>query len=67
MPARLVNGVAKARPAKVQIASQPSQLDGQVRAVAPLPDSTGTHRVEVEFHNPKGLLLVSQIAQVTFP
>lgn len=67
VPARLVNGITRAKPAKVRIFSESSPLDGQVRAVAPLPDSTGTHRVEVEFLNPKGLLLVSQIAQVIFP
>jgi multidrug efflux pump subunit AcrA (membrane-fusion protein) len=67
VPARLVNGITRAKPAKVRILSESSPLDGQVRAVAPLPDSTGTHRVEVEFLNPKGLLLVSQIAQVIFP
>ena len=67
VPGRLVNSIARARAAKVQIASQPTLLEGQVRAVAPLPDSAGTHRVEVEFQNPEGLLLVSQIAQVTFP
>lgn len=66
VPARLVNGIEEGRAVQVSLGAQPSALDGQVRSVAPLPDALGTHVVEVEFRNPKRLLLVSQIARVRF-
>jgi multidrug resistance efflux pump len=67
VPARLVNGITRQRAARVQPGASSPAIEGQVRSVAPLPDSSGTHRVEVEFPNPKGLLLVSQVARVVFP
>jgi membrane fusion protein (multidrug efflux system) len=66
VPARLVNGIRKDRVVRVQIANQATPVDGRIRSIAPLPGSTGTHAVEVEFQNPKDLLLANQIAQVTF-
>lgn len=68
VPARLVNGIRKGQRARLQLPPESAALavDGEVRSVAPLPDTSGTHAVEVEFHNQRGLLLVSQVARVLF-
>jgi multidrug resistance efflux pump len=46
--------------------SPPTQVEGKIHVINPLPSANMTHNVEVEFDNPTMLLLAGQPAEVRF-
>lgn len=62
--------IAELRPGQaVQIqlpSNPPTQVEGAIRTINPLPSANMTHNVEVEFENPTMLLLAGQPAEVRF-
>lgn len=63
----LINTLHKRQEARVTIPTRPpQQVLGTIRAISPIPDANQTHKVEVEFDNPTGQLLVGQPAEVRF-
>jgi hypothetical protein len=64
---RIVSELKVGQPARVALpSSSPSQVEGRIRVINPLPSSNMTHAVEVEFENPALLLLAGQPAEVRF-
>jgi multidrug resistance efflux pump len=62
--------IAELRPGQaVQIqlpSNPPTQVEGTIRTINPLPSPNMTHNVEVEFENPTMLLLAGQPAEIRF-
>jgi multidrug resistance efflux pump len=64
---KIVSELKVGQPARVALpSSPPSQVEGRIRVINPLPSSNMTHAVEVEFENPALLLLAGQPAEVRF-
>ena len=65
--ATMISQLKSGEPVMVKLPSNPpSQVQGTIRTINPLPSPNMTHSVEVEFDNPTLLLLAGQPAEVRF-
>ena len=65
--AQMISQLRVGQSAQVGLSSLPShEVEGNIRAINPLPSQNMTHVVEVEFDNPTLLLMAGQPAEVRF-
>jgi len=65
--ATMISQLKSGEPVQVRLPSNPpTQVQGTIRTINPLPSPNMTHSVEVEFDNPTLLLLAGQPAEVRF-